>query len=86
MLGAYLLPFFFKNSLNINIINQINNIMMRRTYVEAKVRITIDGGDGGVEISKAIEEMDYNFTSQTEGVNIVDTEITEYEITEATFN
>ena len=55
---------------------------MRKVYVEIKSRVIINM-DEGVEVSDVIEEMDYDFTSQTEGADIVDTEIRDYEVTDS---
>ena len=52
---------------------------MRKTYVDVSVRLIIRA-DEGVEIKDVIDDMDYNFTSQTEGAEIEDTEINNYEI------
>jgi len=56
--------------------------MARKVFVEVKVKIVIDA-DEGIKISKVIEEMDYNFTSQIEGADIVDTEILEHAVTDS---
>ncbi|MDP8218654.1 MAG: hypothetical protein P9M03_08010 [Candidatus Theseobacter exili] len=55
---------------------------MRKIYVEAKVKIVINA-DEGIEVSEIISEMDYDFTSQTDRADIVDTEILDYEITDS---
>ncbi len=55
---------------------------MRKVYVEVKVRLIINQDDG-VETSEVIDEMDYNFDSQTDGANIVDTEVLDYEVTDS---
>jgi len=55
---------------------------MRTVYVEAKVRLVIQQDDA-VETSDVMDELDYNFASQTEGADIVDTDILEWEITDS---
>lgn len=54
----------------------------RKVYVNVTTRLIIRA-DEGVSIEEVIHEMDYNFTSQTEGANIEDTEIQNYEITDS---
>ena len=53
--------------------------MSRKVYVEVKTRLIIQM-DEGVEVDDVIQEMDYNFQSNTVGADIVDTEIRDYEI------
>ena len=47
---------------------------MRKVYVTVEVRLIVQQDDG-IETSEVMEELDYNFTSQTEGAEVVDTEI-----------
>jgi len=54
----------------------------RKVYVDVKVRLVIRA-DEGVEIGGMIDEMEYNFISQTDGAEIEDTEIKDYEITDS---
>lgn len=54
----------------------------RKVYIEVKVRLVVRM-DEGVEVGEVIQEMDYNFDSQTNGANIEDTEILDYEITDS---
>ena len=49
---------------------------MRKVYVEVQARLIISANDG-VDIEEVLGEMDYEFTSATEGADIVDTEILE---------
>ena len=56
--------------------------MSRKVYVTVTTRLIIRA-DEGVDIDEVIQEMDYDFTSQTEGADIEDTEITDYEITDS---
>lgn len=52
---------------------------MRKVYVEVKVKLIINMDDD-VEVGDVIQEMDYNFTDQTDKADIVDTEIMDYEV------
>ena len=56
--------------------------MSRKVYVEVKTRIIMDMEEG-IEVGDVISEMDYEFTSQTENVDFVDTEIRDYEVTDS---
>lgn len=60
----------------------LNLTTMRKVYVNVITRLIIEI-DEGVEISDVISEMDYDFNSNTDGANIVDTEITEHEVTDS---
>jgi hypothetical protein len=55
---------------------------MRKVYVEVKTRLIIQA-DEDTEIADVISEMDYDFTSQTDGADIVDTEIRDFEVTDS---
>ena len=52
---------------------------MRKVYVEVTSRLIIDMDDG-TEVTEVLENMDYNFTSQTDSADIVDTEIRDWEV------
>lgn len=52
---------------------------MRKVYVEVKVRIIMNM-DEGTLVDDVISEMHYDFISNTDGADIVDTEIRDYEI------
>lgn len=56
--------------------------MSRKVYVEVTSRLIVEM-DEGIEVSNVIDEMDYDFNSQTEGADIVDTTIESYEITDS---
>ena len=56
--------------------------MSRKVYVEVKTRLIIDQDDG-VETSEIIENMEYEFVSTDNRADIVDTEITEWEVTDS---
>ena len=55
---------------------------MRKVYIDVKVKLIIYA-DEGIDIDEVIQEMDYNFTSDTEGADIDYTEIMDYEITDS---
>lgn len=55
---------------------------MRKVYVNVMTRLIIRANDG-VDIEEVLSDMDYDFTSQTEGADIEDTEIKEWEITDS---
>jgi len=55
---------------------------MRKVYVEVTSRLIINMNEG-IGVSDVISEMDYDFASQTEGADIVDTEIKEYDVTDS---
>jgi hypothetical protein len=52
---------------------------MRKVYVTVTVRLTINQDDG-VSIKDVIDEMEYGFTSQTEGADVIDEEISDFEV------
>ena len=54
--------------------------MSRKVTVEVKVKLTIDM-DEGIEVGDVIGEMEYDFTSCTDGADIIDTEVENYEVT-----
>ena len=56
-----------------------NITMSRRVFVEVKVKLVLDM-DEGIEVGGVLGEMDYNFTSHTEGAEILDTEIEDWDI------
>jgi len=56
--------------------------MDRKVYVNVTVRLIIRA-DEGVEINDVLENMEYNFISQTEGADIEDTEVQDWEITDS---
>ena len=53
--------------------------MSRKVDVKVEARIVIDM-DEGVEVSEVLDEMDYNFDSNTDSANIVYTEIVDWEV------
>jgi hypothetical protein len=56
--------------------------MARKVYVNVTTRLIIDVEEG-VEIGEIIQEMDYNFISNTDNADITDIEITDYEVTDS---
>ena len=55
---------------------------MRKVYVEVVTRLIIDMEEG-LSVADVITEMDYKFTSTTDGAIIADTEIRDYEVTDS---
>jgi len=53
--------------------------MSRKVYVDVRARLIIQA-DEGVDISEVLAEMEYDFTSNTDGADIEDTEIKDWEI------
>jgi hypothetical protein len=56
--------------------------MARKVYVTVTTRLIIEMEEG-IEVNEVIQEMDYNFTSKTDNAEIVDTEITDHEVTDS---
>lgn len=56
--------------------------MARKVTVEVKVKLTINM-DEGIEVSDVINELDYDFTSSTDGADVEDTEILDHEVTDS---
>lgn len=52
---------------------------MRKVYVEVKVRLILRLNED-VDTQGVLDDMDYNFTSTSEGADIEDSEVTEYNI------
>ncbi len=50
--------------------------------MEVKVKLTINM-DEGIEVSEVINELDYDFTSNTDGAVIGNTEILDHETTDS---
>lgn len=53
--------------------------MPRRMVVELTVKVEIIVDQNDITASEVIDEMDYNFTSQTDGAKITDTEIIDFQ-------
>ena len=56
--------------------------MARKVYLEVKVKVILNLDDD-TEVSKAMEEVDYDFRSNSKYFDVVDTEILDYEITDS---
>lgn len=56
--------------------------MARKMYVEVKVRLIIEADDG-VDLQEVMSEMDYNFTSTTDGASVSDSEIRDFTVTDS---
>lgn len=52
---------------------------MRKVYVEVVTRLIIEMEEG-IGVADVITEMDYKFTSTTDGAIIADTEVMDYEV------
>ena len=55
---------------------------MRKVYVTVKTQLIIRADDG-VDIDEVLSEMDYDFTSNTDGADIEDTEVKDWDITDS---
>lgn len=55
---------------------------MRKVYVIVETRLIIHANEG-VDIEEVLSNMDYNFVSVSEGADIIDTEIREWDITDS---
>ena len=53
--------------------------MSRKVYVELRARLIINA-DEDVQISDVLDEMGFEFSSNTDGADIVDMEIRDWEI------
>lgn len=53
--------------------------MSRKIYLNVTVRLVVDAEEG-LPISDFISEMDYSFLSNTEGIDVLDTEVLDYEV------
>jgi hypothetical protein len=52
---------------------------MRRVFIDVIVKVILDMDDG-CEVNDFVENMDYNLISTTEGIDVFDTEITDYNV------
>ncbi len=58
-----------------------NKLMAKRKiYITVKTRLIIEIEEG-VEVNEVMQELDYNFISGTNGADIIDSEISEFDIT-----
>lgn len=55
--------------------------MSKQVYVNVTVRVIFNVGDDA-KIDEVVSDLNYNLESTTDGVSIVDTEITGYDITD----
>ena len=55
---------------------------MRKVYIDVKVRLIIEM-DEGIEVNEVMQELDYDFTSKTDGATVIDTEFDEFEVTDS---
>lgn len=56
--------------------------MSRKIYIDVTTRLIVRADDG-VSVDEVISDMDYNFTSRTDGANIEETEIKGHEVTDS---
>ena len=56
--------------------------MARKIYATLNLKVIINVEEG-IDVDNVISEMDYDFTSNTDGAEILDTEINGYEITDS---
>jgi hypothetical protein len=52
---------------------------MRKVYINVITRLIINV-DEGTDVGEVLENMDYNFVSKTDSADIVDTEISDWDI------
>lgn len=52
---------------------------MRKVYLIVHCEVIIEAEEG-ISISEIMDEMDYNFISQTDNVAVADTEMLDYDI------
>jgi hypothetical protein len=55
---------------------------MRKVYVNVTTRLILNM-DEGIELDDVISDMDYSFESTNTGADVVDSEITNYEVTDS---
>ena len=55
---------------------------MRKVYVNVNARLILQV-DEGVEVEDVLSNMDFEFESQTDNADILDTELTGWEITDS---
>lgn len=52
---------------------------MRKVYVELKVKLVIEMEEG-MEVGEVIDDMDYDFNSNSDNAEIVDSTIEDFEV------
>lgn len=55
---------------------------MRKVYINVTTRLIIRADDGQ-DIDEVLENMDYSFVSQSDGADIEETEIIDWEVTDS---
>ena len=55
--------------------------MSRKVYIEVTTRIIVEMSDSQ-SVSEFMSDLDYTFTSNTEGAKIIDEELQDYKITD----
>ena len=56
--------------------------MSRKVHVNVTTRLILTLDDG-IDVDSVISELDYNFTSGTDGADVEDTEIVDHEVTDS---
>lgn len=56
--------------------------MSRKVYIDVTVRLVINMEEG-INVSDVIQEMDYSFDSQTDNVDVIETEIKDFEVADS---
>lgn len=56
--------------------------MSKKVYLDVKIRLILNV-DENQNIGDVVDEMDYAFTTKQEGVDILDTEMTDFEIVDS---
>jgi hypothetical protein len=60
----------------------IEEMPMRKVTIKLEMRIVMSV-DGGIEISEVVNELDYQVNDTTTAADILDTEITGYEVVDS---
>ena len=56
--------------------------MARKVYVQVTTRLILNMEEG-IDVDEVMQDMDYNFQSNTGGADIEDTEIRDWEVTDS---
>ena len=66
----------------LKVFNQVWEIRMRKVTVKLEMRIVMSVNEGA-EISEIVNELDYQVNDTTTAADILDTEITDYEVVDS---
>jgi len=64
------------------VVSFIEEMPMRKVTIKLEMRIVMSV-DGGIEISEVVNELDYQVNDTTTAADILDTEITGYEVVDS---